>query len=89
MIDAELHALAGLAPDRPLDGLETDIWAGVDARRRELAHARVIASCQGAVLVLAVLGALAAGRWTTPSAHERWLTAPGAALAPSALLIGG
>jgi len=88
MTDAEIRRLTLQPPDRSLDRLETDIWAGVAAQNRALANARLIASCQAGVLALAIMAGLAFGRWTTPPAQEHWLNAPGAAFAPSTLLIG-
>ncbi len=88
MTDADIRDLTSQPPDRTLDRLEADIWAGVAAQSRALANARLIASCQAGVLALAIVGGLAFSRWAAPPAQEHWLTAPGAALAPSTLLIG-
>jgi hypothetical protein len=88
MTDAEIRSLTLQPPDRSLDRLEADIWAGVAAQSRALANARLIASCQAGVLALAIIGVLSIGRSTIAPADEPWLTAPGAALAPSTLLIG-
>ena len=88
MTDAEIRSLTLQPPDRSLDRLETDIWAGVAVQSRMLAKVRLIASCQAGVLALAIIGSLAIGRSIVAPGPEPWLTAPGAAFAPSTLLIG-
>ncbi len=61
MLDTDLQKLAHLDPDRPLDNLNIDIWAGVAAREQSRSLAKLIAASQAFVLVCALIGGVAAG----------------------------
>ncbi len=90
MIDEEISRLAEQPADRSLNDLEADIWAGVAAHNVARQTGRIIASCQAGVMLVALLGAAAAGATTaamgrTPSTI---ITSAGADFAPSTLLLG-
>jgi hypothetical protein len=62
VIDPELQQLAAAAPDRPLEGLEADVWVTL-ARRDRAAHTgRKLLLLQAAVLLFALAGSLLVGR---------------------------
>lgn len=62
MIDSELQELAGRAADRPLEGLEADIWARLIRRERATYASRRLLYVQVALLVFALAGSLIVGR---------------------------
>jgi hypothetical protein len=62
MIDAEIEILAGGPPDRALEALEADIWAGVTEHERLLKVSRRLLLVQVAVLAATLMGALLAGK---------------------------
>jgi hypothetical protein len=84
MIDDELRQLNEGALDHSLDGLESDIWAGLAAAQRRV-------SFQSVVMVLALVGSVAVGiNATRPAgpARSRVVLALGLELTPSSLLLG-
>lgn len=91
MNDDGLQALVRRGPDPSLDGLEADVWAGVEARARERRRSAVLAGGQLALMAVAVAGGLSIGS-ATVVAQERLQN--GSALlgsvdlAPSTLLSG-
>ncbi len=89
MTDPELQRWADQAPDRPLDGLVDDIWAGVRTARARRVQVGALMAGQAAVLVLALAGAAGGGamaaRTVEPHPSPFGLAEP---LAPSTLLIG-
>ena len=90
MIDNDISSLAEQPTDRSLDHLEADIWAGVAAQTVARQTGRIIASCQAGVMIVALVGAAAAGATTatldrTPGTI---ITSAGADFAPSTLLLG-
>jgi hypothetical protein len=91
MIDNDLRQLDERALDHSLDHLEADIWRGVAAYARQREAARRVASFQGVVIVLALLGSAAVGvnmaRPGSP-AGDPVVLASGAELMPSHLLLG-
>lgn len=62
MIDEELQELLGRTPDRPLQGLETDIWARLTHQQRAMQAARRLLWLQAFLLLFALAGSLFAGR---------------------------
>jgi hypothetical protein len=91
MIDDDLRQLNEGALDHSLDGLESDIWAGLAARGRNRAAARKRVSFQSVVMVLALIGSVAVGiNATRPAgpAHGRVVLTLGMELTPSSLLLG-
>ncbi len=90
MIDDDLTKLANGPTDKPLDHLEADVWAGVAARRMARRTGRIIASCQAAVMLVALVGAAAAGASTAAVVRSpgALITSAGADYAPSTLLLG-
>jgi hypothetical protein len=91
MIDDDLRQLNEGALDHSLDGLESDIWAGLAARSGNRAAARQRASFQSVVMVLALIGSIAVGiNATRPAgpARDRVVLALGMELTPSSLLLG-
>ena len=61
MIEADIHRLNDQEPQKPLDGMEADIWAGVEARIEAKKTSRVVLSCQAAVLAIALVGSVVIG----------------------------
>ncbi len=90
MIDNEITLLVEQPPDKTLDRLEADIWAGVAAQNLARRTGRIIASCQAGVMVVALLGAATVGATTAASAvsSNASITSAGSAFAPSTLLLG-
>lgn len=91
MIDDDLRQLNEGALDHSLDGLESDIWAGLAVRSRNRAAVRKRVSFQSVVMVLALVGSIAVGINATRStgpAHSRAVLALGLELTPSSLLLG-
>ncbi len=91
MIDNDINKLNQQEPRRPLDGLEADIWAGVEARLREQRFSKTVVLCQVAVLAVGLLTSAAAGTQLAsaqnqPSAFD--VFSMRADLAPSSRLIG-
>ncbi len=87
MIDEDINRLAEMSPDRPLDRLEADIWAGVAANNLAKRTSRVVASFQAGIMVIALVGAAAAGA-ASVTPERAAISSAGAALAPSTLLLG-
>ena len=92
MIEGNLRDLTGRPPDRSLDTLEADIWAGVAARQEANRTARLVLSCQALVVAAALILSLIAGSQIGHSlARETGgqnSFANGLELAPSTLLLG-
>lgn len=90
MIDDDLSRITRQPADRPLDHLEADVWAGVAARTAARRTGRIVASCQAAVMLVALVGAAAAGASTVTADRSpgAFITAAGADYAPSTLLLG-
>jgi hypothetical protein len=91
MIDDDLRQLNEGALDHSLNGLESDVWAGLAVRSRNRAAVRRRVSFQGVVMVLALVGSVAVGiNATRPSgpARGRVVLALGMELTPSSLLLG-
>jgi hypothetical protein len=90
MIDEDIRTLKELAPDKALDRLEIDIWAGVSEYTQTRRTSRIIASCQAGGMVVALVGAAAVGAATAASAAPQHavIGSASAELAPSTLLLG-
>lgn len=91
MIDDELRKLNDRAIRRPLDGLERDIWAGVEARVIANRQSRLIMSAQAAVFAIGIVTSAAAGIHFAPDQDSRStlnVFSPRADLAPAFLLLG-
>ncbi len=90
MIDNDIVRLSALPADMSLDHLEADIWAGVAAQTVARRTTRIIASCQAGVMIVALVGAAAAGATTAAMAQTPGtiISSAGAELAPSTLLLG-
>ena len=91
MIDDDLRQLDERALDHALDQLETDIWRGIAARARQRGAARRVNSFQGVVMVLALVGSVAAGINMAGPAHAssvQLALSTGFELMPSTLLLG-
>lgn len=90
MIDEDILTLQEQLPDKALDCLEADVWAGVTAHGLAHRTSRIIASCQIGVMVATLAGAAAAGAATAAStlSDHTVIAASGAELAPSTLLLG-
>jgi hypothetical protein len=91
MIDDDLRQLNEGALDHSLNGLESDVWAGLAVRSRNRAAVRRRVSFQGVVMVLALVGSVAVGINATRSAGSargRAVLALGLELTPSSLLLG-
>jgi hypothetical protein len=61
MIDDDLRTLNDRNIRRSLDGLERDIWAGVEARVMANRQSRLIISAQAAVFAIGIVTSAAAG----------------------------
>ena len=61
MIDNDLRTLNDRAIRRSLDGLERDIWAGIEARVIANRQSRLIMSAQAAVFAIGIVTSAAAG----------------------------
>jgi hypothetical protein len=91
MIDDDLRQLNESALDHSLDGLESDVWAGLAVRSQNRATARRRVSFQSVVMVLAIVGSVAVGISVTRPAgppRGRVVLALGLELTPSSLLLG-
>jgi len=89
--DDGLQALIRRGPDRSLDGLEADIWAGVEARVRDRRRGAVLVGGQLALMAVAVAGSLNVGSATVVAQERRRNSSALLAsvdLAPSTLLSG-
>lgn len=62
MIDTELQEVARQSLDRPLEGLEADIWMSLERRERATYISRRLLWVQTAVLLFALAGSLLIGR---------------------------
>lgn len=60
MIDRDIQRLDELPSKRSLDGLEADIWVGVEARINARKASRLVFSCQAAIVAIALLSGIAA-----------------------------
>lgn len=90
MIDHDLEKLVARDSGVDLRRLERDIWyREASARALEGANRR-LASWQGLVIALAIIGSASMGMSTAMTAayHHGALLTPGENLAPSALLFG-
>jgi hypothetical protein len=88
MIENDLRELESGAIDHPLDRLESDVWQGVAMRTRARSAARELASLQGLLLLLSMLGSVAAGVSVAhPVAGSRSDLMPGMEFMPSHLLL--
>lgn len=89
MLRDDLDGLATAPLDRSLEGLESDIWRGVEARvaeRRSYAHAF---AAQLVILTLGAAGSVAAGHlWATTHEVVEGIFSPYTPLAASNLLMG-
>jgi len=92
MAQDDLEDLLRRGPDRPLDGLEADVWRGVATREAGDRRLRAKASAQACLALVALLAGLAAGgisaRHGQREVAELGVFSPHAALAPSSRLIG-
>ena len=91
LIDDDIQKLDRQAGARSLNGLEADIWKGLEARVQANRTFRTIISCQVAVLAVALFSSVAAGTHfamnVTPRPIPNTLTVA-TELSPSARLIG-
>ena len=90
MFEDEFGKLDQQASRRVLEGLEATIWAGVAGRMQANRHARLVYSCQTAVLALGLIMSVAAGTFAAARDSANGLIALTATpdLAPSTRLIG-
>jgi hypothetical protein len=91
MIDDDLRKLNDRDLRRSLDGLQRDIWAGVDARITANRQSRLIISAQAAVFAIGIVTSAAAGMHFAPaqdSPSTLNVFSPRADLAPAFRLLG-
>jgi hypothetical protein len=90
MIDTDLKELSGAPPDRPLEGLEAQIWAGVAAREEAMRIRRRLVALQCGLVVAALVGSLIAGQYWHRAQHGGSLDvfSPRMPLSASTLLVG-
>ena len=69
MIDSDLRRLLAQPPDRSLDALSSDIWAGLAERERQSRLVRRLLWLQSAALVVALVGSLLAGAHSSRTAR--------------------
>lgn len=89
MFEDDLGKLDQQASPRVLEGLEAAIWAGVARRTEASRHARLVYSCQTAVLALGLIMSVAAGTFAAAQGSPNNLSVFAATpdLAPSSRLI--
>jgi hypothetical protein len=92
MNEDDIRSLAGQEPDRSLDTLEADVWAGVAARQAADRISRLVLSCQAFVVAAALVSSLIAGSQIghalAKETGQQSSFANGMELAPSTLLLG-
>jgi hypothetical protein len=92
MIDDRIDRLNILPPDRSLDGLESEIWAKIDADAQSRRMAGLVLGYQAVAVAAVVAGGLAMGNLSPgqPAASFARLDvfSPESTLAPSTLLLG-
>lgn len=91
MNNTRVQALMFQAPDRSLDQLEADVWAGVAARAQDRRRGAVLAGGQLILMALALAGSLTVGSAAVAAKerqHTDFALLSSADLAPSTLLIG-
>ena len=89
MLQDDLDRLARAPLDRSLEGLESDIWRGVESRIAERRTYAGTFALQVAILAIGTLGSLAAGRqWATTHEFAAGVFSPYTRLAASTLLMG-
>ncbi len=91
MIDDRVQGVLQQGPDRSLDRLEADIWAGVAVCAEVRRTRTFLAGAQLAVTAVALVGSLTVGSAavaTREREHNTFALLSSADLAPSTLLIG-
>lgn len=91
MLDDDIRKLAERSPRRSMDGLEANIWAGVEAREQVNRASRIVYSYQAGVLAIGLLTSIAVGAYMAPAAgspNGPDVLSMRTDLAPSARLIG-
>lgn len=91
MLHEDLDRLAKAPLDRSLDGLEADIWRGIDAHTIEQRAYRGVMTLQLAILAVGIFGSVMVGhQWaaTHNPAGPRGVFSPYTRLAASSLLMG-
>jgi hypothetical protein len=91
MLETDIRKLVERDFPPSMDRLERDIWDGVAARAKADRISVVVLACQAAVIVVALIGGVAAGSYaaTAGSTPELGVFSAKTALAPSTLLLGG
>ncbi len=92
MIEDDIRRLGDNEPDRDLDRLEADIWAGVTARVEAGKVSQVVLTCQVLTIVVALAFSIATGNRVgqTAAVHAEAQSdfTSGMRFAPSTLLLG-
>lgn len=92
MLEDDIQRLAGRTLEMSLEGLENDVWQGVDAQARLSRAANIVGAWQAAIVALVLFSGVAGGAYVgrlqaaTEANHD--VVLPGAGLAPSTLLLG-
>jgi hypothetical protein len=92
MIDDRIDRLNLLPPERSLDGLESEIWAKIDADAQSRRTAGLVLGCQAAAVVAVLAGGLALENLSPGQPVNSYarldVFSPETTLAPSTLLLG-
>jgi hypothetical protein len=88
MVDREIRDLVGQRPDRALEQLEADVWAGAALRQQDRHTAKSLAFWQLGALVIALATSAAMGISIVRAHESHRVLAPDMELAPSNLLLG-
>ena len=75
MIDTDLNELADEPPDRSLEQLEAQIWAGVAIREQAMRATRRLVALQGVLVLAALIGGFIAGHYWSEIQPDRSLDA--------------
>ena len=91
MFEDDLNRLLSRGPDRRLETLESDVWAGVSVQERSKQWGRRLLALQALVLAVALIGSVLAGQHWRTSHHGTPLDvfSPQLPLGASTLLTGG
>ena len=90
MFDDDLEKLAFRGPDKSLDNIESDVWAGIGNAELAGRSRRMMTTCQLMALVVVLIGSAvfgAAGSGASKG-YPFDLARAGSHLAPSTLLLG-
>ena len=90
MLDDGIKRLDQQAQSRSLDGLEADVWAGVDALAVQSRTSKMVTAWQSGVLALALVSSIGVGAHAAATLPDGTLGvfSPHGSLSPATLLGG-